>query len=115
MFSHHYQPNLLATTVSGPAADLDICATLSEDRSRLVIQIVSSSEQEVALDLDIRAFTPRRTDAILEVLAGPLTAANSADNPTRIQPEQSTWPHQLKQGQTLLRLRPHSLSIVTIE
>ncbi len=115
MFSRHYQPRLVATELSGSTDDLDICATLSDDNSRLVIQIVSLSAEKTVLDLELGGFEPKQPNARLEVLAAPLGAANSADNPARVQPVQSNRPHQLNQGRTHLDIPPHSISVVTFE
>jgi hypothetical protein len=115
MLSQHYQPHLLATTWSSPVSDLDVSAKLSEDGSKLVVQLVSLSDQDVELDLELSRFKPERAAASLEVLAGPLDGANSATHPARIQPQHHMWTHGINQGRTHLILPPCSLSIVTFE
>jgi hypothetical protein len=114
MISADYQPLHVPTTIA--AADpLDVSAKRSEDGRTLVFQVVNVADKPVAAAIKLEGFTPSRPTAAIAELAGDLGMRNTAEEPKRLVPRQSTWQHEAANGTVHRTFAPHSLTMMRFE
>ena len=112
MISREYQP--LVVKSDSPNRDIDVTAMKSKDGKTLVLQILNVRDQAVTLPLKIFGFIPAKLKAQVLTLAGPLDAANTAENPGYISPVATEWPHGLEDGETTLTLPAYSFTVIRL-
>jgi hypothetical protein len=110
-----YQPRLVDTRVSGPSDGLSVNAKVSEDGKIVVFQVVNTSDEPRSATIAIEGFSPSKPLAQVETLAGPLDARNTADEPDRIVPKASEWPHDWTDGGARYSFEPRSFTILMLE
>ncbi len=113
MISKNYQP--LVVKCGSLTPNLDVCATKSEDGKTLVLQVINAGDTVAILPLNISGFTPRKTIAQVEVLAGLPNAKNTAEATEVIKPISSIWKHGLSAGITTSSFPAHSFSLIKLE
>lgn len=114
MVSQHHQPWHVPADVTGPA-ELDVSAKRSEDRKTLVRQVVNPGASPVTARLNLNGFTPARRTAGIQELAAPLAARNTADQPRRVTPTITSWPHGLQHGTAHRTFPPHSFTVLKFD
>ena len=115
MVSRNYQPNLVKSEVRSPGDCLDVSAKTSQDGKTLVLQVVNMGNDPTTATLILNGFTPRKRTATVEVLAGPLNARNTTDNPERIKPNRTEWEHGLKEGQATFGFLANSFTVIRFD
>ena len=79
------------------------------------MQVVNPTARAIEAQIHIQGFTPRRAQAQVTELAGPLDAVNTAERPEAIVPQRSEWKHALRDGPALRAFPPNSLTILRLE
>jgi len=115
MVSQNFQPLLVKSAVQSPGDQLDVSAKRSEDGRTVVLQVVNIGNQPKPATIRLEGFTPSKPVASCEELAGPLEAVNTAENPERIVPRRSAWPHGAANGPTRFTFAPHSFTVLRFE
>ena len=109
------RPLLVASEVRGPVGTLSANAKRSEDGKSLVVQVVNWGNEPRPVRIEIDGFVPSSPAAIVEQLAGPLDLANTANEPDRIKPTRSEWPHAMEKGRTSYTFPPRSFTSLRFE
>ena len=91
MFSHNYLPLEVENTVNDPNNDLYVTSESSADESRLVLKVVNLNSTAEDAAINLGNYVPTNPVATVEELAAPLTATNTAGNPTGFSPAQLDW------------------------
>ncbi|MCX8156021.1 MAG: DUF1080 domain-containing protein [Verrucomicrobiae bacterium] len=112
LFARHYQPWAVRAEVQGAGEALEVTATRSEDGRALVVQVVNLSDQPVPARLELAGFVPARAEAVVEELAGPLDARNTAAAPERVAPQSRRWRHGAAGGPPRWVFAPHSVTFL---
>ncbi len=115
MVSRNYQPILVKSEVQSPENSLDVTAKRSEDGRTLVLQVVNVSTQAVTASLNVTGFKLRKSTARVEVLAGPLDARNTANDPGRIKSNPSNWTHGFEHGAATLSFPGNSFTVLRLD
>jgi hypothetical protein len=115
MVSRNYQPNLVKSEVRSPGNCLDVSAKTSQDGKTLVLQVVNLGNDPTTATLMLNGFTPRKRTARVEVLAGPLDARNTTDNPERIKPNSTEWKHGLEGGRATFGFPANSFTVIRFD
>lgn len=92
MISRHLPSRVVESSLSGDAPGLDVLATLSDDGTSLVVQVVNVTDSPRVARLELSGFTPRNPSASVEILTGPLDATNTAAAPSTIVPTRRDEP-----------------------
>lgn len=100
MFSRNYLPRLVPCQVTAVNNTLEVSAQCSDDGRILVLQAVNPTDKAVSARIHLAGFVPRKPEAQITELAGPLESKNTADQPHTIVPQQRQWQHGLKDGNT---------------
>jgi hypothetical protein len=112
MLSRNHLPRVVKCTVTDSKDLLDATAKLSADGTTLQLQVVNLGARPVAATIRIEGFTAGNPVAQVTELAGPLSAANSAEKPDAIVPKQSEWKFEMKEGKTTRTFAPYSFTIL---
>jgi hypothetical protein len=115
MVSRNYQPNLVKSEVRSPGNCLDVSAKTSQDGKTLVLQVVNMGNDPTTATLILNGFTPSKRTARVEVLAGPLNARNTTDNPEHIKPNSTVWEHGLKESRATFGFPANSFAIIRFD
>lgn len=115
MISHREPRRVVDVAVEGADGVLDVTAARSSDGAALILQVANLGETPQASRIDLEGFVPTGPEAAVEELTGPLDAANTADNPTRLEPKQSRWRHAAKDGGARYTFPPHSFTTLRFE
>ncbi len=115
MISRNAQPQVVETSVTSPDGDLDVTATRSADGKTLVVQVANVAAEPRLGRFELEGFTPSKSTAQFEQLTEALDAANTAAEPTRIQPTRGQWHHDLGHGGSRHVFPPHSFTILRFE
>jgi alpha-L-arabinofuranosidase len=115
MIARNYQPQVVDASVTGADTDLDVTATLSADRTTLILQVANLGAQPRSSRIDLEGFAASKPVARLEELVGPLDAKNPAEDPARIQPRQAEWRHASADGVARYTFPPYSFTILRFE
>ncbi len=110
-----YQPLLVGCDVTGPTATLSVNAKRSDDGKTLVLQVVNTAATPQPSRIDLASFTPTKSIALIEQLAGPLDARNTASAPTQITPTRSEWTHKLDAGPATYTFAAHSITMIRFD
>lgn len=114
MYAREYRPRLVACGVDGSKA-IDCNAKLSADGRSMVMNVVNTSDKAVSAVVRLDGFTPKRNEATVQTLSGPLDAANGEFSPSRIVPKASAWKFgELKSG-AKYQFEPWSVTTIVIE
>ena len=100
------------TEVKSPGNSLDVTATRSEDGKTLTVQMVNTGKAALVAHLRLDGFVPRRSTAHATVLAGDWDAINTSEQPGRVKPSESEWPHDLKDGAVSRTLPAYSFTVL---
>jgi len=114
VFSRNYQPLLVASQVQGDTG-LDVNAKRTENGKVLLVQVVNPTPQSAPAILQLNAFVPSHPKAQVTELAGPLSATNTAEEPTRLKPRSFSWEHKLRKGNTDFTFAPFSVTLIRFE
>ena len=114
MISRNYQPLLVPASVEG-APDLDVSAKRSEDGKTLVLQVVNMADRPQLAHIQLKGFQPSKSTALVEELAGPLDARNTADNTTRIAPRSEPWAHAAAEGPPSRSFPAYSFTVIRFD
>ncbi|MGH7969507.1 MAG: alpha-L-arabinofuranosidase C-terminal domain-containing protein, partial [Limisphaerales bacterium] len=115
MLSRNYLPLVVSCEVQHPPGDpLDVCATRSEDGKTLVLEVVNPGRRAFTLPLKITGFTPAKSVAQVQTLAGGLDARNTAEQPDSLKPTVSEWKHGLEDGETTVTFPPRSFTVIRL-
>ncbi len=98
MVSRNYLPLCVRTEARSPGNILDVTAARSEDGKMLTLQVVNISKMPLPTRIALEGFVPRHATAHATVLAGDWDAINTPDQPDRIKPTGSDWPHGYRDG-----------------
>ena len=116
MIARHAQAKVIDAEVGGgDASSLDVTATRSEDGRTVVLQVVNLGGEPTASHIRLEGFAPTRATAELEELAGPTDAANTAEEPERIQSRRVEWKHEMKDGTAGYTFPSHSFTVIRFE
>ncbi len=115
MVSRNYQPLLVQAEVRGSGAALDVSAKRSEDGRTLVLQVVNTGAQPAPAQMQLADFTPAKSAAAVQELAGELNDANTAVDPEHITPRSTEWRHELANGRTRYTFPARSFTILRFE
>jgi alpha-L-arabinofuranosidase len=115
MLSHNYLPQLLKCDVTGAESGLDAVATRSDDGKTLVLQVVNTMNKEVMAQIHLEGFVPGKLVAQAIELCGDFEAVNTAAEPDKVVPKQSSWQHGLKDGKTSRVFPPYSFTLLRFE
>ncbi len=112
MLSRNFLPQRLKCDATDPSGKLDAVATLSDDGTTLVLQVVNVSDKPMVVNLHITGFSATNPTAQVTELYGPLNGANTAEKPKAIVPKQSEWKHELKEGNGSRTFPAHSFTVI---
>jgi hypothetical protein len=111
MYSDHYQPLEIQSSVVDPANHLDVAAERSEGGSRLVLKVVNPNSQPGPAVIIVHGHARYKTASVDE-LAGDLDQTNSADTPNRIRTLEKTWTPHFKRGRATYTFAPDSVTVI---
>jgi Domain of Unknown Function (DUF1080)/Alpha-L-arabinofuranosidase C-terminal domain len=111
MYSDHYQPLEIQTSVVDPANHLDVATERSQDGDRMVLKVVNPGSQPAPAAIIVHGHG-RYKSATVEELAGDLDQRNSAESPNRICPLEKTWTPNFKHGKAAYTFAPNSVTVV---
>ncbi len=114
MFAQNYQPRVLDIQVENSDAKLNVVATRSDDGKQIVLHVINLDTDARPAKIRLDGLTPTDPVATLEQLAGPLNAANTAENPTEIIPKRLEWRHDMKDGAATFVFPPLSYTVLRI-
>ena len=112
MLSRNYQPRVLDVRVASADAKLDVTATRSEDGATLVLSVVNLDDQPRRTKFHFEGYRLSGRDVVVEELAGPLDAVNTAEEPERIRPRLVPLQFDKAAGLTSYTFAPYSLTVV---
>jgi hypothetical protein len=112
MASRHLQPILVESRVRVHADKLSVNAKRSEDGKTLVVQVVNWGDELRPTRIEFTGFKPTNPSATIEQMAGPLDAANTAEEPDRIRPRRSEWKHEIRGNQARYSFPPRSITFL---
>lgn len=115
MFSHSYEPSLVASQVAAPIDCLKVNVKRSQDGKKLVLGVINLSEKVTSASIVIRGYSPTQAVAGIEELAGPLNAVNTAKAPNQIQPIQKQWQPRFENGNVEYDFQPHSFTVIKFD
>jgi hypothetical protein len=115
MLSQSYQPQRVKCDTSGASSTLDVNAKCAADGKTLVLQVVNAGNAAVTAEIRLTGFAPAKAEAAVIQLAGPLSAANTADRPEVLVPRRSRWRHDIQHGCAHYALPPNSFTIIRFE
>jgi alpha-L-arabinofuranosidase len=110
MIARNYLECVVDAEVGGADDALRVTATRSEDGKRLTLQVVNAAAQPGSTRIRLDHFRPANPVALVEELAGPLTAHNTADDASRIIPRQTEW--RMQDGEAPYVFAPYSFTII---
>jgi hypothetical protein len=108
----------LPLTVPATSSDqlLDATALTSADHKVLQLNVVNRSpDKAFATRIVLGAYRPVSITAAVTSLSGPGDAVNTAEDPKRIAPVESTWAHGLNGGIATYSFPPLSFTIIRFE
>lgn len=108
LWSDHFLPNRIH--MEGSAEPLNIVATASDDRQTVVVKVVNPTEEAVTLTVSDAA---RFAHCSQEEVAGPLRQQNSMERPDAIAVREARV--EVSGSEVLLRIKPYSASVLTLE
>jgi alpha-L-arabinofuranosidase len=111
MQAQNYQPEVVQCEVFRADNQLDATSKRSEDGSTLVLQVVNITDHPIETKLHITGFAPA-AEAQVTQLSGPLDAVNTAEHRDAVVPKQSTWKHELKDGEGTYTFPAHSFTVI---
>jgi alpha-L-arabinofuranosidase len=114
MIARSYQPVNVPTEESKGGRTLKVAAARSEDGKTLVLRVVNPGDRPVPTELLLKGFAPTKESAQVTELAGPMAGVNTAVDPRRIVPRETTWKHGLP-ATPRYSFPPTSFTIVTFE
>ena len=115
MATRQFQPLLVHSEATNHAEKLSVNAKRSDDGKTLVLQVVNWDDAPRPTRLELGGFRPSRPTATVETLAGPMEAANTADEPDRIKPIRSEWAHAMQAGRASYTFAPRSITLIRLE
>jgi hypothetical protein len=115
MISRAFQPMLLKTDVAGNPQHLDVSGKRSDDGKTLVVELVNTSGEACDTEIELAGFKPTKPTALVDQLAGPLDAVNTAENPRRLVTQRSQWSFGEYRPGLPYRLPPHSFTVIRFE
>jgi hypothetical protein len=112
----HFPPLLVHAEARGWAETFSVNAKRGEDGKALVLQVIHRGDEPGPTRISVGGFSPSRTSATVEQLAGPLEGANTAAEPDRIRPRRSEWVHEMGGGgESTYSFPPRSIAIIRLE
>ena len=112
LFADGLQPHALPVRVDG--GDLDVTAPRG-DGGAVVLHVVNAGDEPVATTLHLDGFTPTKPTVMVDELAGPATATNTAAAPSAIVPRRTEWAPTWATGAAGYSFPPRSLTVLRIE
>jgi hypothetical protein len=112
MISRNYQPRVLDVRVTEADSKLDVTATQSEDRETLVLSVVNPDDQPRRLKFEFEGYRLMGRDVVVEELAAPLDAVNTAAEPNRVKSRLVPVQFDKAAGLTSHTFAPHSFTVV---
>ncbi|HEY3963941.1 MAG TPA: family 16 glycoside hydrolase [Planctomycetaceae bacterium] len=112
MISRNYQPRVLDVHVAGSDAPLDVTATSSEDRQTLVLHVVNPGNTPHRARFDFEGYRLSGRDVEISELAGPLEAANTAEERERIKPRSIPIQYDKSAGLMNYMFAPSSFTVI---
>jgi len=109
MFSHHYEPLVVASAATG---GLDVSAERSADGHSLVLRIVNANGALKTTVINLSGFTAKHS--AVEQLSGPLDAANTAQSPDTIKAAAAPEIH-FANGRAPCAFPPYSVTVMTLQ
>jgi hypothetical protein len=94
MYSTTHQPQQVLASVVDTNNDLDASAQCSQDGTTLVLKVVNLNSASTTATINLAGFSPTNPIAAVQVLSASLDAANTAQNPTAVEPVQANWQYQ---------------------
>jgi hypothetical protein len=83
---------------SGEGEKLKVAAARSENGKTLVLRVVNSGDAPITAGIEFLGFTPTMKAALVDEIAGPLDAVNTAEQPRRIFSQTRNWKHEVGGG-----------------
>jgi alpha-L-arabinofuranosidase len=109
------QPLLVQSDARGRADKISVNAKRSEDGKSLVVQVVNWDDAPRRALIQVEGFSPSRPLAKVSQLSGAFDAANTAEAPDRVKPEQSDWRHEWNKGAATYTFAPRSFTVIRFE
>ena len=115
IFSEHYQPALVVSTVQSPGDVLNVTAKKSINSKTLVLEVVNISGGSVATAINLSGFF--RSQPIVKgwKLSGPLGAVNTAQQPNQVVPAPIEWDLNPSANRTAYTFAPYSLTVLIFQ
>jgi hypothetical protein len=115
MLSKWRLPQCVEVQTKSPGDSLDVTAVRDKDGKAVQLQVVNLEGKAIAAELQLPGFTPAALAAKVATLSGPLYEVNTPEEPERIAPKETQWPHNLTAGKTTYTFPPYSLTILRFE
>jgi hypothetical protein len=115
MFARNYLPRVVHADVSGAKNTLDVTAASSEDCRTLVLRVVNPTDRAEPARIQLAGFIPRKPEAQVTELSGPLAAENTAALPNNIVPRTRGWRHEFTGGDRRYTFQPYSVTVIRFE
>jgi DUF1680 family protein len=109
MYSRNYLPSVVHAQVNGGDHSLDVTATASEGAKALVLRVVNPTEKAEPAQIHLTGFEPRKPQAQVTELSGPLRTVNTAAQPNRIVPQSHP------EGNASYTFPPFSVTVIRFE
>jgi alpha-L-arabinofuranosidase len=115
MITRNWEPNLVNTSVDGPAGALDVTAKKSDDERVLTLQVVNVKESDVSANINLVGFVPSKRTARIEEIKGDLGLANTPEHPTEIVSSTRRWKCSFANGAVWYTFPGHSFTVIRLE
>jgi len=115
MISHNYEPLLVRSEVESQGQCLDVSATCSRNRKKLVLRMTNVGPAPLRVKLRLNGFTPAQPLARVEELAAPLDGRNTAQYPGQYQTTFKDWRPDFTNGEANYTCAPFSFTVIHFE
>ncbi len=111
LFADGLQPHVLPVGVDD--GDLEVTAT--GGGGAVVLHVVNAGDEPVTATLHLDGFAPAKPTVVVDELAGPATAANTAVGPAHIVAGRTEWRPAWADGAAGYTFPPRSLTVLRVE
>jgi alpha-L-arabinofuranosidase len=116
MISRNFMPLNVNVESRSPRHALDVAATKSADGKTLVLQVVNMDSTPISASISLPGFAPRKSAARATILTGDWEATNTPEEPNRVKPVATVWPHGgCPEGVTTNTFPPRSFTVLRLE
>ena len=115
MYSAIHQPRQVSATVVDTTRDFDVSAQSSQDGRTLTLKVVNLNRSSKLAAIRLAGFSLTNPIAVVKVLAAPLDAANTAQNPSVVRPVETNWQYPSVGNTVNYTFAPNSVTTIVFQ